>query len=209
MTDNNPEQLNTHQDRQEYREQKRAAREAEVLSARRKRIFKKITYWVIGVAIVIGGGWLLVRAGTPKGQDYSQAITILGRNHVPDGTKVSYNSNPPTSGNHYAVPASARFYDKELPDEQLVHNLEHGHVWVSFKPGLSAEIVDMLKSFSSSVVIVTPRSANDADIALAAWGRLDKFNTANNVVDEQRIKDFIIRYQGKGPEKLSAGGHFN
>lgn len=209
MTDNNPEQLNTHQDRQERRDQKRAAREAEVLSARRKRIFKQISYWVMGVAIVIGGGWLLVRAGTPKGQDYSQAIPILGRNHVLDGTKVSYNSNPPTSGDHYAVPAPARFYNKELPNEQLVHNLEHGHIWISYKPSLPAEIIGMLKSFSSSFVIVTPRSTDNADIALAAWGRLDKFNIANNIIDEQRIKDFITRYQGKGPENSSAGGHFN
>ena len=49
---------------------------------------------------------------------------------------------------------------------------------------------------------------NDTDIALAAWGRLDKFNLENNNFNKdnlnqikQRIKDFILRYENKGPEK--------
>jgi hypothetical protein len=49
---------------------------------------------------------------------------------------------------------------------------------------------------------------NDTDIALAAWCRLDKFNLENNNFNKdnlnqikQRIKDFILRYENKGPEK--------
>lgn len=93
--------------------------------------------------------------------------------------------------------------DKELPDEQVVHNLEHGHVWISYKPDLSSEAVKVLRGFAGGTTIVTPRSANDFDVALAAWGRLDKFNLENGQIDEQRIKDFISRYQNKGPENVN------
>lgn len=203
MSEINPEQLNSDQERRERQAQKKAIRESEIISSRRKRVLKKVSYWVLAVVIVLGGGWLLISATGPKGQDYSQSYLILGRNHVANGSTVSYNSNPPTSGDHYAAAAPARFYDKELPDEQLVHNLEHGHIWISYKPNLSAEVIDILKNFSGGNVIVIPRSKNDADIALAAWGRLDKFNVEGENVDEQRIKDFISRYQNRGPEKVN------
>ena len=188
--------------------QKKAAREHEALAARRKKVFKKIGYWIVGLAVVIGSGWFLVSATSPKGPDYSQVIPVLGREHVANGTTVtSYNSNPPTSGNHYPTPAPPRFYDSELPDEQVVHNLEHGHVWIAYKPGLPEEIIKVLRKFSGGNVIVTPRSKNDADIALAAWGRLDKFNIGSGDIDKQRIKDFISRYQNRGPESISIQGH--
>lgn len=152
---------------------------------------------------MFGGGWLLISATGPKGQDYSQVVPVLGRNHIADGTTASYNSNPPTSGDHYAVPAPTGFYDKELPDEQMVHNLEHGHVWISYKPNLSPEVIKVLEGFAGGNTIVAPRSANDFDIALAGWGRLDKFNIENGQVDKQRVKDFISRYQNKGPENVN------
>ena len=203
MSDTNTEQLNNASDnRYERQKEKKAAREAEISKVRRNRVFKKTGYWIVGLAVIIGGGWLLVRATGPKGTDYSQAYPILGRNHVADGSTVSYNSNPPTSGDHYAGAAPVRFYDKELPDEQLVHNLEHGHVWIAYKPNLSGEIIDILKDFGGGNVIVTSRLKNGTDIALAAWGRLDKFNIEGSI-DGQRIKNFISRYQNRGPENVN------
>lgn len=202
MSEINPEQLNSGQERQERQAQKKATRESEIARVRRIRLLKKTSYWVLGLLIVTGGVWFLAKSTGPKGVDYSQSYSILGRNHVPDGSIVSYNSNPPTSGDHYAAAAPTRFYDKELPDEQLVHNLEHGHIWISYKPGLSDEIINMLKDFAGGFVIVTPRSNNDTDVTLAAWGRLDKFNIETGGVDNQRVRDFISRYQNRGPEKV-------
>lgn len=209
MSDVNIEQLNNaSSERFERQKQKKAAREAEASGKRRKKVFKKISYWTIGLAVVIGGGWLLINASGPKGPDYSQGISVLGIGHIADdATYTSYNSNPPTSGPHYANPASARFYDKELPDEQLVHNLEHGNIWIAYKPDLPGNIIDILKDFSGGNVVVTPRSKNDADIALAAWGRLDKFSIEASGINKQRIKDFISRYQNKGPESVNIQGY--
>ena len=204
MPDTSTEQLNNAPDnRYERQKQKKAAREAEVSKVRRGRALKKVGFWIAGLVIIAGGGWLLVNATGPKGNDYSQAYPILGRNHIADGSTASYNSNPPTSGDHYASPAPARFYDRELPDEQLVHNLEHGHVWIAYKPDLPAETIDSLNNFAGGNVVVTPRSKNDTDIAIAAWGRLDKFNIEVGIIDQQRIKDFISRYKNRGPENVN------
>lgn len=208
MPDIHTEQLNNaSSDRLERQKQKKAAREDEVLRARRKRVFKKISYWIAGLAVVIGGGWLLISTAGPKGSDYSKTYPILGRDHILNGSTVSYNSNPPTSGDHYASPAPARFYDQELPDEQLVHNLEHGNIWIAYKPGLSEDVIKVLKNFSSGNIVVAPRSKNDNDVALAAWGRLDTFNVGVSGIDTQRVQDFISRYQNRGPENVTRPAH--
>lgn len=209
MPDTNTEQLNNvAPDYRGRQAQKKIARGAEALRARRKRVFKKVGYWTAGLAVVVGGGWLLVSAAGPKGPDYSESIPVLGRNHIADGTRASYNSTPPTSGPHYASPAPARFYDEELPDEQLVHNLEHGHIWISYKPDLPLEVVKVLKDFAGGNIVVTPRSQNDTDVALTGWGRLDKFNIEANGLDKQRVEDFISRYKNRGPENVGTQGHF-
>jgi len=174
----------------------------------KKRLIKKILYLLFG-AFLLFVIIFWIRNQFPKSKDFSQPVEIIGRDHIAYGVKFNnYNSNPPTSGPHYEDPAPVKFYDQELPDEQLVHNLEHGDVWISYKPDIPPAIIEILKDFAGGKVIVTKRFKNDTDIALAAWGRLDKFNLENNNFNKdnlnqikQRIKDFILRYENKGPEK--------
>ena len=125
-----------------------------------------------------------------------------GRRHIPVGTEgVGYNSNPPTSGDHYPHTSEWGAYDKEIADGILIHNLEHGGIWISYKPSIPEEMKQKLEGFSKKwgrKIIVVPRSANDTDIALAAWQRLDKFNVSE--YSDERIERFIRAYRNKGPE---------
>ena len=126
-----------------------------------------------------------------------------------EGTRVQYQSNPPTSGNHWPVPLSDGIYDKEKPDEAAVHGMEHGKVWISYKPSIPDQtkkaLEELLKRYSGT--ILTVRSANDTDIALAAWNRLDAFDlNPDGTFNEQRIIDFINRWRNKGPEFIPGMG---
>ena len=69
-------------------------------------------------------------------------------------------------------------------------------------------IKEELKQFGAAKVIITPREANETDIALAAWGRLDTFNLDGKALPVERITDFIKRYANQGPEKVpqASGG---
>lgn len=113
-----------------------------------------------------------------------------------------YNSNPPTSGPHYAQPADWGVYQEEINDENVIHSMEHGGIWISYQPDIDEETKEKLeaigKKYSGSVV-VSPRSANDAPIALASWGRLEKLSS----FDEEHIVEFIKRNKNKSPEPLS------
>lgn len=83
---------------------------------------------VIGLLVIVGW-WVWAQVSKPL---LGEAVEDLGRQHVPDGTLVEYNSNPPTSGNHYADWTRAGVYTNPISDGHLVHSLEHGYVILSY-----------------------------------------------------------------------------
>ena len=125
-----------------------------------------------------------------------------GQTHInPGDSHPAYNSNPPTSGWHWPSPAAWGVYDNQLPDEELVHNLEHGGIWLSYKDPTNTDIVNQLKDIAShypSHIIVEPRPQDDSPVAVAAWGQLLNMDTVNYDV----IYAFIRRYRKHGPENV-------
>jgi hypothetical protein len=88
-----------------------------------------------------------------------------------------------------------------MPDENLIHNLEHGHIWLSYRDSDDEEALSLFRQIQSqfpSSVIVTHRPANDSRIAVAAWTRLLKLDDP----DEEQILAFIRRYLDKAPESI-------
>ncbi len=161
---------------------------------------KTIIGWTVGLVVAVGVVYgLIVLSRQQSGQEWpGQAYPILGVQHISVGAShPAYNSNPPTSGWHYAQPANWGVHQTELPDEQVLHNLEHGGVWISYK-----EIDDATKAAlekigrANSQIIVAPRLANDAPIALASWGRLQKLEQ----FDETAIMNFIKANKNRSPE---------
>ncbi|OGD42256.1 hypothetical protein A2567_02785 [Candidatus Azambacteria bacterium RIFOXYD1_FULL_42_11] len=172
--------------------------------------FKKILIWLIAV-LVIGGGiyWFTKRSQEKAASIKIYAIEIpdQGRNHINVGaTHPDYNSNPPTSGWHYEDWETKGVYKEQQPDEGLIHNLEHGYIWISYYSSASPEVIKQLESFYGlgKKIIIEPRKENDKIIALAAWGWLDKFDPESgdslNETELKRIQDFIDAYINQGPE---------
>jgi hypothetical protein len=132
-----------------------------------------------------------------------ESIPDLGREHVPETERVTYNSDPPTSGSHHEQWAQWGIYDQAPVDEQLVHNLEHGGVIVSYNPAqLSAEDLQQLRSQVSALseinprLILTPRETLDSAIALTAWGYLQKLES----YDPDAVETFYNAHIARGPE---------
>src|SRR3972149_1840580 len=131
----------------------------------------------------------------------TQEFPIVSRTHIASGTPGSgYNSNPPNSGNHWPAAAKNGIYDSPLPDEQALHNLEHGHVWISYKNDIGDDVKNKLKEIVSEddwKIILSPRDGNDSKIALVSWGRVLSMDEP----DYDKIKKFIETYRNRGPEK--------
>lgn len=189
---------------------KKTQKEVAKQNSQKSQAPKNLGRIIIGVAaiLVIGGIiFFFAKQGEPLGPDFSREVPYEGDSHLPEGTFVTYQSNPPASGNHWPTPLNDGVYNKEKPDEAVIHSLEHGRIWISYKPSISAEIIAKLEKLGDGQgLIVTPRNANDTDIALAAWNRLDTFNIENGILDEKRVKEFIKRYKNKGPEFVPGNG---
>ncbi|MBI2845923.1 MAG: DUF3105 domain-containing protein [Chloroflexi bacterium] len=136
-----------------------------------------------------------------------QEVPILGWEHVSPGSAplYEYNSNPPTSGWHYSLPAEPGVYAEPVPDGNLIHSLEHGYVIISYNcaslsesecQDLRQKLTDIFNAEGAWKLIVVPRPELDTTIALTAWGWIDKFDD----YDEARIRSFIARFRDQGPE---------
>lgn len=189
--------------KKEEREKARKEERGQAQMEKIKKSFVRYSLWIVIIIAVGYGIFLLAQTAGPDGEDFSVAHSIQGRDHITDGaTHPPYNSNPPSSGSHYTSTARGGFYEEPLPDERVIHNLEHGDVWIAYHPDISDEIKDTLESFAGQYVVVSPRLENEGDISLVAWGRVDTFDVENEFVDESRIRDFIRRYDNRGPEKV-------
>lgn len=183
--------------RRTAREQRRTVERQAATRQRRKQLFTWAAAALAIVAVIA-----LVVAFNLRRPGPGERIRAVGPAHIAQGSRGSgYNSNPPTSGPHWPSPAPWGVHTEPLPDEVLVHNLEHGGVWISYKDAKDADLADKLAEVAGryrTKVIVTPRLKNDAPIAVAGWGRLLKLQR----FDEARIVEFINAYRGKlGPER--------
>lgn len=194
----------------EMYEQKKKEKLGTVIKTDRLKNFKKFFIWLVIILIAGGGIYWLTKRNQEKIAErkiYAVEVPDQGNNHINIGAShPNYNSNPPTSGWHYPEWKQKGVYKEQQPDGNLIHNLEHGYIWISYRPGASPEIVRQLENFYGfgSKIIVEPRKENDKLISLAAWNWLDTFdpvsNDALNDSELKRIGDFIDEYINQGPE---------
>jgi hypothetical protein len=127
-----------------------------------------------------------------------RAIPVMASPHLPmsELRHVHYNSNPPTSGPHFAVPPAPGIYDSPLSAGEFVHAEEHGHVIIAYAPDTPAGQVSVLKSIAKahpSDVVLTPYPHIAHGIALAAWGRLERLDHA----DRDAVTSFVLALSGR------------
>lgn len=168
-------------------------------------LFGGIIVFTLGFLVIIvissltSGGPSIDLAAIP---DNSVAYPIQSRDHIPDGAiHPAYNSNPPTGGWHYDAPSPVGVFEEGLPDEVLVHNLEHGQIWLSYRDADDEEALDLFRNIRQDYpqyTIVTYRPENETRIALAAWGRLLTIDE----LDADQIHAFIQRHKERAPENI-------
>ena len=113
----------------------------------------------------------------------------------------AYTTNPPLSGAHASAQRGG-FYSEGIKDENAIHNLEHGYIWISYK-NISENDIEKVKELTNKnlgSIISSQRNENDFDgLALASWGNLMKLKVFDQVI----IEDFLKRNKNKSPEKLA------
>jgi len=114
---------------------------------------------------------------------------VLTREHAKG--KQNYPMNPPVGGNHNAVWQNCMgdVYDAPIASEHAVHSLEHGAVWITYRPDLRKDQVSTLASKvkGKDFILMSPYPNLDKPISLQAWGYQLKVDSA----DDKRVDEFI------------------
>jgi hypothetical protein len=141
-------------------------------------------------------------ATTVPGVDMSAVKSFdgLSRNHV-DGT-VDYPQSPPVGGNHAPVWQNCGVYDTPIANENAVHSLEHGAVWLAYRPDLAADQVAVLRALAlnQSHILVSPYPGLKEAVVATAWGKQLRLDS----VTDPRLAVFVATYQ-EGPQTPELG----
>jgi len=159
-------------------------------------------------AVIGGGGGQDGRTQIGTATEYlkvvgSQIPTLPSPQHIDEGIQATYNSVPPTSGDHWRTPADCGFYEDPVPDEIIVHNMEHSNIVISYNLLLDSDVralrdtLDNIEMAKDWAVARPYDQIPPGHVALTAWGVLDTFPG----VDADRIERFFEAYAGTlGPE---------
>jgi hypothetical protein len=126
---------------------------------------------------------------------------------------LTYATNPPSSGNHYAIWAAYQTYDRPFPRGFWVHNLEHGAVVITYNcPGGCAAEVAAAQAFIDGLpadcggtarrVILLPDPELDVRFAASAWGH----TLRASCFDREAFSTFFTEHYDHAPESICGGG---
>ena len=119
---------------------------------------------------------------------------------------VNYPQSPAVGGPHAPVWLDCGAYDQPVREENAVHDLEHGSVWISYDPDLDADDVSTLAGALPQNGIMAPYPGLDAPAVVTVWGRQLDLTGA----DDPRLALFIDAFGGgeTAPEPFAscAGG---
>ena len=168
------------------------------------------TYLIVGAVIVLFvAGFVALAVMDARQKSASSAPDDVKTYDVgPAGEHtegdVDYDQTPPAGGPHNPVWQNCGFYDKPVRDENAVHSLEHGAVWITYSPDLPQNQVNELKNIaeSESYVLVSPYDdlPDDTPVVASAWGKQVGLDGA----DDPDLENFIQAYQ-QGPQTPEPG----
>jgi len=188
----------------QQREQKRQEKLAEYQRQLSKRRRGRLVWWTVGIAaavLVVGAVAASIAfapappptysAGDGDGTGIEGVETFENTATHVEGT-VDYAQSPPAGGDHNAIWLNCGVYDQPVPDENAVHSLEHGAIWVTYDADALSddELAALRAQLPSSYAILSPYDGLDAPVVLSAWNAQLKLDS----VDDERIGEFFTAY---------------
>jgi hypothetical protein len=123
--------------------------------------------------------------------------------------KLTYPTDPPAGGVHNPIWQNCMgdVYKAEIAKEHAMHSLEHGAVWITYRPDLPDAQVDKLAGKVDNVayMLMSPYPGQDKPISLQAWGYQLKVDNAS----DSRIDAFIEALRQNAtqePQAACSGG---
>jgi len=156
-----------------------------------------------------------VTTGWPQGSHNGPAAQALAHDHVTG--PVTYSVTPPVGGQHNAAWMNCGIYDKPVPSERAVHNLEHGAVWITYRPSLPQSEVNQLRAFVRKQALVssaegapsrymdlTPYPGLSSPVVISSWG----FQLKVSSPTDPRLQQFVNTFRASPKYSPEYGGAY-
>lgn len=146
---------------------------------------------VIGVVIAAIINTMNERAVATQPIEGVQQFPGLQRGHTQ--AAVTYAQSPPAGGEHNPVWQNCGVYVQPIQNENAVHTLEHGAVWITYRPDLPSTEIQQLQELArqSGYRLLSPYPDSPSPIVISAWGYQLKLEQA----DDPRLMRFIQKYE--------------
>ncbi len=159
--------------------------------------------WLLGGAAIITVV-LIVLVLSPQ-PDAAAIPGVIVYNDLPrDHTEApqAYAQIPPVGGMHSGIWQNCGIYDQPVRNENAVHSMEHGAVWITYQPNLPADAIEHLRTLvrGNDYVLLSPYPGLPKPVVASAWGLQLSVDSAN----DSRLPLFIARY-AQGPQTPERG----
>lgn len=206
-------------------------RRAEAARERRNRILTVGASVAVVTALVVGGV-VLVRSQSDDSGKKSSASDAKGgsagdsghfttgkdgvrvwsgklsRTHV--SSTVKYPMHPPVGGNHNPVwlNCNGDVYTSPVKDENAVHSLEHGAVWVTYTAKAAKSDVAALaaKVKQTPYTLMSPYENQSGAIMMSAWGHQLTVKSASDPAVNRFFSAYVQGKQTPEPGASCTGG---
>lgn len=141
--------------------------------------------------------------------DYRQERPdLLSQEH--QSGPLQYEVMPPVGGPHNSawLNCQGEVYSEQVPNEHAVHSLEHGAIWITYRPDLASDQVAALaqRVQGNSHLFMSPFPGQDAPISLQAWGYQLKVEDAADSRIDEFIRVLRVNASPEGPNAPCSGG---
>jgi hypothetical protein len=106
---------------------------------------------------------------------------------------VNYPQVPPASEPHAPTWQNCGVYLEPIRDEAAVHSLEHGALWIAYRPDLADIEVQQLRemTWQSDSRLLSPYPDLLSPMVVTAWG----YQLQLESTDDERLAQFIRQYE--------------
>jgi hypothetical protein len=158
-----------------------------------------------GTKLAVEKAGSLDQAAKAASCDLELNLKDEGNRHIsPDAKTPDYKTDPPTSGDHDAVPAADGAYLEAPPAINYVHSMEHGRVIIHYDPSLPRKDQLAIKGLfedDPKGLLMFPNSDMPYAVATTAWTNLMGCDEYSPEV-LGAIQAFRDQFRGKGPEAI-------
>lgn len=186
--------------RTEQRAAKVAAFKKQEAARRRNRLLALIGA-IVALVLVAGTVVTVILVGTIPATvdeelvsgDYEQRLqTYADLDATHTEGRVSYDQDPPVGGPHNPAWLNCGVYDQEQQNENAVHSLEHGAVWITYDPASTSadEIAGLAERTPDTYAILSPYPGIGDAFAISAWGAQLRFTR----IDDPAVTDFLTQF---------------